>query len=418
MMPDSKASMQNSDGALNRSSRGKLSQEVVRMVYRNTSGTRKVDMRFREWLHAVVKRLTSDGVLMVILLLLIVVGLGSVAKSLSGGTVTWLGMLWCLSCLTVGLLTGFLFAIPRVSNARRGDDKSNNTGQETREAAGLGINTNLEEISDWLTKILVGIGLVEAKTLKGYLGSVGRYVGQSLGPNGDVVAVGFVIFFLCIGFLSGFLATRLFISPSLRRADAETGGMNEAERVAREAKDQSDATPELYDVLDAAYATWMTFYNKRESKRKDPAEPAKKATASQPVLPPELAYSYLEEFKKFYVQPRWLLNRRLHMLMANFYADTAKFSDAIRVITRFIDEKRIARQFDIHLAAALYNRACYRARIASLTTDAVEKESEVAFLLNDLKEDVRICRSDAEEARQDEDFAEWQKDPRFLQIIQ
>lgn len=386
-------------------------------------------MDFRRWLQSVVKRPTIDAVLMVILLLFVVGGLFSVAQSLPGGTVTWLGILWCLSCLIVGLLGGFLFAIPRVPNSRRADEKRNKRGQEThesvaqgqeaRETVGLGINTNLEEISDWLTKILVGIGLVEAKTLKTYLGSAGRYIGGSLGPNGNVIAVGLVIFFLVIGFLSGFLATRLFISPSLRRADAETGGVNEAERVAQEAKDKSDATPELYDVLDAAYGVWVEFSNRRRAaKSADQAEGGNKAASTKPVLPPELAYSYLHEFNKFYDQPRWLLNRRLHMLMANFYADTGNFPDAIRVITRFIDSKRKAEQFDIHLAAGLYNRACYRARTASLLTDKAAKEKQVATLLDDLQEDVKICRSDAEEARDDPDFAELRNDPRFMRILQ
>jgi uncharacterized integral membrane protein len=383
-------------------------------------------MGIRESLQSVAKRLTKDVVLMLILLILAVGGLCSVASCLPGGAVTSLAILWSLSCLTVGLLGGFLFAIPRVPTSRRVDEKSSKKdpetkgqGTETQERIGLGINTNLEEISDWLTKILVGIGLVEAKTLKASLGSAGQYIGQSMGPNGSVIAVGLVVFFLCTGFLAGFLATRLFVSPSLRRADEETGGIYEAERLAKEAKDKSDATPELYDVLDAAYATWNDFLSKKEIiKSSDRVEADEKAAAPKPVLPPDLAYSYLHEFNKFYDQPRWLLNRRLHMLMANFYADTSDYSDAIRVITRFIDSKRKAEQFDIHLAAGLYNRACYRARIASLTADPSAKKNQEAMLFEDLQEDVKICRSDAKEALQDSDFSEWRNDPRFVQITQ
>jgi hypothetical protein len=381
-------------------------------------------MGFRQWFQSVIKRPTRDVVLlMVILLLLVMAGLWSVAKALPGGAVTSLGLLWSLSCLTVGLLGGFLFAIPRVPNARRVEEKNHKDeetkGQqsETQERIGLGINTNLEEISDWLTKILVGIGLVEAKTLKVYLGTAGRYIGHALGPNGDVIAVGLVIFFLCTGFLAGFLGTRLFISPSMRRADAETGGAKEAERVAQEAMDKSDATPELYDVLDAAYATWVNFSNKKGITTDGVLANDKTATAKS-VLPPELAYSYLHEFNKFYDQPRWLLNRRLHMLMANFYMDTGSLADAIRVITRFIDSKRQEGQFDIHLAAGLYNRACYRAKMASLALDSAAKKKQEDLLFEDLQEDVRICPSDAQEARQDPDFAAWQNDPRFVRIIQ
>ena len=406
-------------------------------------------MGFGQRLQSVFKRPTIDAVLMLSLLLLALGGLFAVARSLPGGMVRALGILWCLSCLIVGILAGFLFAIPRVSHSLRLDEKTNKKGQETqessgktresREPVGLGINTNLEEISDWLTKILVGIGLVEAKTLKQYLGSAGRYIGGSLGPNGNVIAVGLVIFFLCIGFLSGFLATRLFISPSLRRADAETGGMIEAERVAQEAKDKSDATPELYDVLDAAYSTLKDFSERRRSaefaakvkaiekaaertptdqRALDKAEVDQKPDAAKPVLPPQLAYSYLQEFNKYYDQPRWRLNRRLHMLMANFYSDTGDNSGALRVISRFIESKRQAEEFDIHLAAGLFNRACYHGRIALLTTDPVEREKQMVALLSDLREDIKICPSDAEEARQDDDLAPWiEKDPRVAQLL-
>jgi hypothetical protein len=374
-------------------------------------GLAKVPAGFASWL---TKALTKDILVMIALLLLSAGGLWAVAESLPEGTTRSLGLLWCLSCITVGLLGGFLFAIPRVPASRRLTDKSNSNDTSSsndkvsREGSGLGINTNLEEISDWLTKILVGIGLVEAKTLRDYLRSIGHYIGQSLGPNGDVIAVGLVVFSLCIGFLSGFLATRLFISPSLRRADADTEGINEVERVAQEAKDTSEATPELYDVLDAAYATYIEFRDlKKHSSDQGPTT----------ILPRDLADSYLREFNKFYGQPRWLLNRRLHMLMANFYADGDQIPDAMRVITKFIEDKRSAKQVDIHLAAGLYNRACYRAKTALRLQDSTAKENEFTAGLKDLIEDFAICPSDAEQAWRDSDFVEWKKDPRFQAII-
>jgi hypothetical protein len=389
----------------------------------------KAPAEFVIWLR---KCLTKDVLVMIALLFLSAGGLWAVGESLPGGTTRSLGLLWCLSCITVGLLGGFLFAIPRVPASRRLTDKSNSddtsksNDKSSREGGGLGINTNLEEISDWLTKILVGIGLVEAKTLKGYLKSVGHYIGQSLGSNGDVIAVGLVVFSLCIGFLSGFLATRLFISPSLRRADADTAGINEVEKVAQEAKDKSDATPELYDVLDAAYATYVEFRDKNKEREKNKeAEKDKEGEKGKPssdqspttMLPRDLADSYLNEFNKFYDQPRWLYNRRLHILMANFYADGGQISDAIRVITKFIESKRSAKQIDIHLAAGLYNRACYRAKTALRLQDSNAKENEFTAGLKDLTEDFEICPSDADQAWLDTDFAQWKKDPRFQAIF-
>ena len=53
----------------------------------------------------------------------------------------------------VGAFLGFLFGIPRTLQG--------NTTPGPDEIADYRPNTNLEQISDWLTKILVGVGLVK-----------------------------------------------------------------------------------------------------------------------------------------------------------------------------------------------------------------------------------------------------------------
>jgi len=107
--------------------------------------------------------------------------------------------------LFAGVLGGFLFGIPK-------------TLQRKMEPRPPGIlsegdyqpNTNLEEISDWLTKMLVGVGLVQLGNLPKFLESVGRYWAQSLGARGsEPFAAGLVVYFGVIGFLLGYLWTRL-----------------------------------------------------------------------------------------------------------------------------------------------------------------------------------------------------------------
>lgn len=60
--------------------------------------------------------------------------------------------------LFLGLLLGFLFAIPKSSKNRK-NGGSTDQSPESNDSLYL-INSNLEEISDWLTKMLVGIGLI------------------------------------------------------------------------------------------------------------------------------------------------------------------------------------------------------------------------------------------------------------------
>jgi uncharacterized membrane protein len=62
-----------------------------------------------------------------------------------------------LSCFCAGFLMGFLFAIPKVVAEvdREGTDKDSQSSHQYQ------INSSLMDISDWLTKIIVGVGLVE-----------------------------------------------------------------------------------------------------------------------------------------------------------------------------------------------------------------------------------------------------------------
>jgi tetratricopeptide (TPR) repeat protein len=107
-----------------------------------------------------------------------------VAISASGPTFSFANMLlsWSVSLAvvvastTVGALLGFLFGIPRSlqqqpPNSPAGSD-GGQTAAEKSKLAGIQAfrnNTSLEEISDWLTKIIIGIGLVQFQTLMAYL---------------------------------------------------------------------------------------------------------------------------------------------------------------------------------------------------------------------------------------------------------
>jgi hypothetical protein len=70
------------------------------------------------------------------------------------------------------------------------------------------VNTNLEQISDWLTKILVGVGLVELGQIAAKGAELVAFVAPSLDGNKSA-ALGLLIFFSVAGFLLGYLATRL-----------------------------------------------------------------------------------------------------------------------------------------------------------------------------------------------------------------
>ena len=126
-----------------------------------------------------------------------------------------------------GALLGFLFGVPRAS---RTADSSNSLTQG-RDATLIDTNlppnnqqnkrlyidnTNIEEISDWLTKILVGIGLVQLKTLPSYLSKLEQLLQSAIG-NG-VFGVAIVIHFSVCGFFLGYLSSRLFLPGAFSRS--------------------------------------------------------------------------------------------------------------------------------------------------------------------------------------------------------
>ncbi len=72
-----------------------------------------------------------------------------------------------LSSFVVGILLGFIFGIPKSSIFNQNDSPpfSPNSNQSDNSIENSSLryqpSTNLEQISDWLTKIIIGIGLVE-----------------------------------------------------------------------------------------------------------------------------------------------------------------------------------------------------------------------------------------------------------------
>ena len=82
-------------------------------------------------------------------------------------------------------------------------------------------NTNLEQISDWLTKILVGVGLVQFTTLARHAGDLVEFLGPPLGgaPLGESFAGATLVIFSISGFLAFYLVTRIYLPRAFAHAD-------------------------------------------------------------------------------------------------------------------------------------------------------------------------------------------------------
>jgi hypothetical protein len=130
-------------------------------------------------------------------------------------------IIWALACLTSGIAIGFLFGIPRIVQGSKGAAEQNDT-QDYQ----MHVNTNLTEISDWLTKIIVGLGLVKLTKLPPYLTSMADSMSQGIRDKDRAVAMAFaygtITCFSILGFLFGYLFTRLYLSKTIAIADQDS----------------------------------------------------------------------------------------------------------------------------------------------------------------------------------------------------
>ena len=125
--------------------------------------------------------------------------------------------------MLAGVLLGFLFGIPRLfqkdQEAASMPPAAGGAAAKEQQLRYQG-NTNLEQISDWLTKILVGVGLTQLGQLPALYGDLGAYFGPALGGAfGGRVAVCIAVFFPIIGFMIGYLWTRLYLGIELHRSE-------------------------------------------------------------------------------------------------------------------------------------------------------------------------------------------------------
>ena len=147
------------------------------------------------------------------------------AKSLVlTGSILAVGTAIAGASLLVGALLGFLFGIPRRLQREGVENRRTDASREENEfdsRALYGGNTNLEQISDWLTKILVGVGLVQISKLGEIWVNIGNVAGSGMGgfASSQVFSMAIVMYFAISGFLLGYLWTRLYLGRALTDAE-------------------------------------------------------------------------------------------------------------------------------------------------------------------------------------------------------
>ena len=295
---------------------------------------------------------------------------------------------WAAACLVAGGTIGFLFGIPRTLQ----NEQLFGTGS----VYGQRVNTNLEQISDWLTKILVGLGLTQLQRVPDKLYQAARYMASGM-PNQET-AITFssatIVYFSIVGFIGGYLVTRLYLAGAFYEADV--GGLSKRiDLVAERVEQVSETTGEVQvqTLVESAL---------RDLER----------SAPEPTLQERIRA--LERYRG-----NFPANRRLHMVLNRLYSEVGQRDKAIEVLGTFLrDKAQLGQANDKDTADALYNRACdYAQKVAEVPEP--EKEKYVKLALEDLRRSIQLSPANAAEARDEgeHDFDPIRGTEEFHQLL-
>jgi len=184
----------------------------------------------------------DEGAKFIIALLLPLAGVMWLAGINAGMTAPissglWRGLLCALAPMAVGWSVGFLFGLPQIP---KGSSSQGPGGDPTYAPGG-----HLEAISDWLTKIIVGVSLVQWNTFMTKFWGIAGAMGSTFGTrDGTIIAACVLVYFGILGALAGYLSTRLNLAHRMAWADRQMNrpDPSDVELVGRTQIDQGSGT--------------------------------------------------------------------------------------------------------------------------------------------------------------------------------
>jgi len=140
------------------------------------------------------------------------------SKSYDGIRITAFAAIFAGASTVCGWILGLLFGIPRtlsrpalLATQQSGDGKSGAAPATSTSR----VNTNLEDVSDWLTKTLVGVGLTQLNLAPHYLWTSAQKInaaGFGWDNYGQVLALALFLYFAPGGFWLGYIGTRTILT--------------------------------------------------------------------------------------------------------------------------------------------------------------------------------------------------------------
>ena len=151
-----------------------------------------------------------------------IVFVGLSALRASGILYTATAVFWSASIFLASALIGFLFAIPNIGKSKTKSNTLVSASSATEMSEKIPLeswdeqrfrpNTNLDQISDWLTKAMIVVFLINLYRLPQLIDRATSYIAAGLGgEQHKFVATAMLIYFAALGITSSYLITRFYL---------------------------------------------------------------------------------------------------------------------------------------------------------------------------------------------------------------
>lgn len=155
----------------------------------------------------------------------------------------------------LGNFIGFLFGIPQTTTSTEDDSVSdaNKDSVRTRSPKKKSFPNPLQQIADWLVKILLGAGLTQL----GNVTRIGDYLGKLTGTSESAMVI--VAYFFVVGIFFGYMFTTLYLARLIMKALNEIYGDLEDEVYAL--KSLRTTLKQTLDINEVEYLLFRSLYD-------------------------------------------------------------------------------------------------------------------------------------------------------------